>query len=63
MANDGMTPADAIAEIQRRGGRIDVLDDGAIRVSPRSVLDDRLRAIIKANKGIIATLVKGPGNV
>jgi len=52
-----MTPAAALAELRRRGGHVEVLADGALRVSPRAALDDQLRAVLGAHKGEVAALV------
>lgn len=54
-----MTPAEAVVELHRRGGRIEVLADGALRISPRSALDDELRAVLGAHKGEVAALLTG----
>jgi hypothetical protein len=56
-----LTPSAIVAELRRRGAQLEVVDAGGIKITPRSVLDDRLRAAIRAHLADVAALVRCAG--
>ncbi len=55
-----MEPAEILEEIQRRGATVQPLEGGRLGVSPRSALDDGLRAAIREHKLELLAALREP---
>jgi lambda repressor-like predicted transcriptional regulator len=56
-----MTPAGIVATLRERGARLEVLPDDRLAVTPRSALDDDLRAAIRSHKAAIVAELRRAG--
>ena len=55
-----MRAARILAELERRGARVEVLEGDRLAVAPRGVLDDELRAWIRARKAEVVAALAAP---